>query len=155
MNTNSHIKISNVVIIIMICQYWPCCSLCLGLFFCVCIYWNQVEALLSSSRRSCVFFRGAAVEGPEHPDVGSGAGGVPAGEVGGACGGRRVPLRSAEWAGQRLHVGGEHCRTVWADWEGHWHKHHRLVHASQLTDRYQYWGETDLQYYILHREHTF
>ncbi len=88
-----------------------------------------VTEWLPSCRWSGVFVRWAVVEGSEHPGVCSGAGGLSAGEDGGPCGCRWFPLWSAEWAGQHLHVGGEHCRTVRADWEGRSHKRHRLVNT--------------------------
>lgn len=88
---------------------------------------SAVTQSLLSCRWSGVFIRWAVVEGSEHPGVCSGAGGLSAAEDGGPCGCRWLSLRSAERAGQRLHVGGEHCGTVRADWERHSHKHHRLV----------------------------
>lgn len=88
--------------------------------------WAISTQSLPSSRWSSVFFWWAVVERSERSSFCSGAWEVPAGENGGPCGCWWFPLRSAERAGQCLHVGGEHCRTVRADWEGLNLKHHRL-----------------------------
>lgn len=69
------------------------------------------------------------MEGLERPGVRTAAGDLSVGEDGGPRGRRRLPLRSAERAGQRLHVGGEHCGTVRAEREGHGHEHHGSVNT--------------------------
>lgn len=63
----------------------------------------------------------------EHPSVCSTARGLSGGEDGHPCGCWWLPLWSAERPGQRLHVGGKHCRTVWADRAGNSNKHHWLA----------------------------